>query len=126
MTDAEPPADIRGRWDDALKDDLNLPAAVGHLFEFIKAFNTALESGKARPDERAGAMAMLQHANRILDVIEFPEAVDAEVERLIAERQAARDRRDFARADEIRRQLLTMGIQLDDTRDGGTRWKRIR
>ena len=126
MTDAEPPADIRVRWDDALKDDLNLPAAVGHLFEFIKAFNTALESGKARPDERAGAMAMLQHANRILDVISFPEAVDAEVERLIAERHAARDRRDFARADEIRRQLLTMGIQLDDTRDGGTRWKRIR
>src|SRR2546429_7783640 len=59
--DAKPPADIRVRWDDALKDDLNLPAAVGHLFEFIKAFNTALESGKARPDERAGAMAMLQH-----------------------------------------------------------------
>jgi cysteinyl-tRNA synthetase len=112
------------RWDDALRDDLNLPAAVGHLFEFIKAFNTRLESGKATPEQRAGAMAMLQHANRILDVIEFPGLVDAEVERLIAERQAARDRRDFARADEIRQQLLRMGIQLDDTRDG-TRWKRL-
>jgi cysteinyl-tRNA synthetase len=125
-SDAEPTANIRGRWDDALKDDLNLPAAIGHLFEFIKAVNTALESGSATLDERAGAMAMLRHANRILDVIEFPEAVDAEVDRLIAERKAARDRRDFARADEIRRQLLTMGIQLDDTKDGGTRWKRIR
>jgi cysteinyl-tRNA synthetase len=112
------------RWDDALRDDLNLPAAVGHLFEFIKAFNTRLESGKATPEERAGAMAMLQHANRILDVIEFPGLVDAEVDRLIAERQAARDRRDFARADEIRQQLLAMGIQLDDTKDG-TRWKRL-
>jgi len=69
-------------------------------------------------------MAMLRHANRILDVVEFPEVVDAEVDRLIAERQAARDRRDFARADEIRQQLLSMGIQLDDTKDG-TRWKRI-
>ena len=113
------------RWDDALRDDLNLPAAVGHLFEFIKGFNTRLESGKATPEERGGAMAMLRHANRILDVIEFPEAVDADVERLIAERQAARDRRDFARADEIRQQLLRMGIQLDDTKDG-TRWKRVR
>ena len=108
-----------------MRDDLNLPAAVGHLFEFIKAFNTRLESGKATADERAAAMAMLRHANRILDVIEFPQALGAEVERLIAERQAARDRRDFARSDEIRQQLLAMGIQLDDTKDG-PRWKRIR
>jgi cysteinyl-tRNA synthetase len=67
---------------------------------------------------------MLRHANRILDVIEFPAAVDADVEKLIAQRQAARDRRDFARSDEIRQQLLAMGIQLDDTKDG-TRWKRL-
>jgi cysteinyl-tRNA synthetase len=128
MPDAPPQGgremEVRERWDDALRDDLNLPAAVGHLFEFIKAFNTRLESGKATPEERAGAMVMLRHANRILDVIEFPQAVDAEVERLIAERQAARDRRDFARSDEIRQQLLRMGIQLDDTKDG-TRWKHV-
>ena len=123
-SDSEPTAEIRVRWDEALNDDLNLPAAVGHLFEFIKAFNPRLESGKATAEERAGAMAMLRHANRILDVIEFPEAVDTEVERLIAERQAARDRRDFARSDEIRQQLLKMGIQLDDTKEG-TRWKRL-
>jgi cysteinyl-tRNA synthetase len=123
--DAEPPADVRQRWDDALRDDLNLPAAVGHLFDFIKTFNPRLDSGQATPDERAAAMAMLRHADRILDVIDFPQSPDAEVERLIAERQAARDRRDFARADEIRQQLLAMSIQLDDTKDG-TRWKRIR
>jgi cysteinyl-tRNA synthetase len=123
--EAEAPADIRERWDEALRDDLNLQAAVGHLFEFIKTFNARLESGKVSPDERAAAMAMLRHANGILDVIEFPHAVDAEVEKLIAERQAARDRRDFARSDEIRQQLLGMGIQLDDTREG-TRWKRVR
>ena len=116
--------EVMKRWDEALRDDLNLPAAVGHLFEFIKTFNTRLESGKATPDERAAAMAMLRHANRILDVVEFPQVVDAEVDRLIAERQTARDRRDFARADEIRQQLLAMGIQLDDTKDG-TRWKRL-
>ena len=125
VAEAESTGDIRSRWDEALNDDLNVQAAVGHLFEFIKIFNARLESGAATPEERAGAMAMLRHANRILDVIEFPEAVDAEVERLIAERQAARDRRDFARSDEIRQQLLRMGIQLDDTKEG-TRWKRVR
>jgi cysteinyl-tRNA synthetase len=116
---------VRQRWDDALRDDLNLPAAVGHLFDFIKTFNPRLDSGEASADERAAAMAMLRHADRILDVIDFPQSPDSEVERLIAERQTARDRRDFARGDEIRRQLLAMGIQLDDTKDG-TRWKRIR
>src|SRR6202035_3090083 len=67
---AEPTAEIRARWDEALNDDLNLPAAVGHLFEFIKAFNSRLESGKATPEERAGAMAMLRHADPILGVRE--------------------------------------------------------
>src|SRR5437868_9130116 len=52
--DAEAPAEIRDRWDESLRDDLNLPAAVGHLFEFIKAFNPRLESGKATAEERAG------------------------------------------------------------------------
>jgi cysteinyl-tRNA synthetase len=125
VSEAPPTSEVRQRWDDALRDDLNLPAAVGAVFEFIKTFNTRLESGQATPEERAGAMAMLRHANRILDVIEFPQALDAEVEQLIAERQAARDRRDFGRADQIRQQLLHVGIQLDDTKDG-TRWKRIR
>ncbi|HKO03872.1 MAG TPA: hypothetical protein VJW51_03950, partial [Candidatus Acidoferrales bacterium] len=52
------------------------------------------------------------------------ETTDAEVERLIAERQAARGRRDFSAADEIRQALLARGIILEDTRDGGIRWKR--
>ncbi|HET9849728.1 MAG TPA: cysteine--tRNA ligase [Candidatus Dormibacteraeota bacterium] len=115
----------RERWDDALRDDLNLPAAVGFLFDFIKEFNPKLDAGQPTPEERAAAMALLRHANRILDVVEFPQAVDAEVERLIAERQVARERRDFARSDAIRQELLGMGIQLDDTKEG-TRWKRVR
>ncbi len=117
--------DPRERWDAALADDLNLPTAVGYLFDFIKQFNVRLESGEATDDEREAAMAFLRYANRILDVIEFPGELDVDVERLIQERQAARDRRDFKRSDEIRQQLLAMGIQLDDTKDG-TRWKRIR
>jgi cysteinyl-tRNA synthetase len=123
-SDAEPAAEARGRWDAALDEDLNLPAAVGHLFEFVKLFNTRIEAGNATPGERAAAIAFLHHANRVLDVIEFPgDAVDAEVEALIAEREEARRARNFARSDEIRQQLLAMGISLEDTRDG-PRWKR--
>ena len=51
------------------------------------------------------------------------ELLDADVEALIAERTAARKNRDFARADEIRAELLEKGIILEDTRQGVT-WKR--
>jgi cysteinyl-tRNA synthetase len=49
---------------------------------------------------------------------------DAEIEALVAERQAARKRRDFVTSDRIRQQLAERGILLEDTREGGIRWKR--
>ena len=52
------------------------------------------------------------------------EILDEEIENLIAERQAARKNKDFARADEIRGMLLEKGIELKDTREG-VKWKRI-
>jgi cysteinyl-tRNA synthetase len=122
--EAEPAAEARSRWDAALDEDLNLPAAVGHLFEFVKAFNTRIEAGGVSAEDRAGAAAFLHHANRVLDVIEFPQgSIDTEVEALIAEREEARRTRNFARSDEIRARLLAMGILLEDTKDG-PRWKR--
>jgi cysteinyl-tRNA synthetase len=49
---------------------------------------------------------------------------DAEIEALVAERQAARKRRDFAASDRIRDQLAERGVILEDSRDGGVRWRR--
>jgi cysteinyl-tRNA synthetase len=49
---------------------------------------------------------------------------DVEVEKLIAERQAARQRRDFSASDRIRKELADRGILIEDTRDGSVRWKR--
>lgn len=58
------------------------------------------------------------------DRSEKEEALDSDIEALIQERQDARKARNFARADEIRDQLLEMGIELKDTREG-VKWKRI-
>ena len=52
------------------------------------------------------------------------EMLDAEIEKMIEERQAARKNRDFARADQIRADLLAKGIVLEDTREG-VKWKRV-
>jgi len=49
---------------------------------------------------------------------------DAEIEKLVAERQAARQRRDFAASDRTRKELAERGILLEDAKDGSVRWKR--
>ena len=51
------------------------------------------------------------------------ELLDEDIEKLIEERQAARKAKNFARADEIREQLASQGILLEDTREG-VKWKR--
>ncbi len=68
--------------------------------------------------------AFLEKADSVLGFIAHEkEMLDEEIEALIAERQQARKERNFARADEIRAQLLQRGIILEDSPQG-TRWRR--
>ena len=76
----------------------------------------------------AGAAQVLEFfadADSVLGIIEHEKgAVDEEIEALIAERDQARANQDFARADEIRDQLVAQGIVLEDSQTG-TRWRRV-
>jgi len=117
----------------ALADDLNTSGALGALFKFVKGVNVAVDGGRLGRGDRERIVAALADADRVLGVLDGAAwqggvtsgPADAEVERLIEERQAARRGRDFRRADEIRDQLAADGVVLEDT-PGGTRWKRIR
>jgi cysteinyl-tRNA synthetase len=111
----------------ALDDDLNTAEALAAIFEFVREANTALDHGDFLSLNRAGALAVLDDFDAFFDVLK-PSAsagglADAEVEQLIAGRTAAKKARDFARADQLRAQLLEQGIILEDTKDG-IRWKR--
>src|SRR5438105_2412619 len=122
--------DARRAFAAAMQDDLNTAAALGAIFELVRALNSSIDAG----DVGAGDVPVIRQAfdefDRVLGVISLPRAEDArppvpvdEIERLIEDRQAARRRRDVAAADRIRQDLAARGVLLEDSA-GGTRWKR--
>ena len=118
-------AEVRAGYRDALDDDLNLPQGVGLVFELLREANTALDDDRVGERGRSELLALIDDVDAHLDVVraEEPGLAD-EVERLIAEREAARAARDFGRADRIREELRGRGIALEDSKEG-VRWKRV-
>ena len=114
----------RQKFEEAMDDDLNTADAVSAVFELVKFANTNAgeKSSKEFVEKLKEEIVSLGDILGLL-VDKKEESLDDEIEKLIAERQAARKARDFKRADEIRDQLLSQGIILEDTREG-VKWKR--
>jgi cysteinyl-tRNA synthetase len=118
--------EVRSGYREALNDDLNLPQGVGLVFELVREANSALDAGRVGERGRAALLQLIGDFDAHLDVVRADEpGLADEVERLIAEREAARKARSFARADEIREELRQKGIALEDSKDG-VRWRRVR
>ncbi|MBU0611613.1 MAG: cysteine--tRNA ligase [Armatimonadetes bacterium] len=108
----------------ALDDDLNVPGAMGSVFELMREVNTPLQEGHLDAANVAAIQGFLEDADSVLGFIAHErQALDGDIEALIGERNQARRDRNFARADEIRDQLLADGIVLEDGPQG-TRWRR--
>ena len=124
---AEAAARLETEASEALFDDLNAPLAMGALFTFIRAANAELAREGSDVSALEKARAAFDRINGVLDVIPDRAPVDdaAEIEGLLAERKAARERRDFARSDAIRAELESRGIEIKDG-PTGTSWKRVR
>jgi cysteinyl-tRNA synthetase len=108
-----------------MDDDLNTSVALAAIHTLKTEVNKAVDSHALREDDRRDILALVERFNSVLNIFpeDEPALLDEDIQRLIDERQEARHRRDFARADEIRDQLAARGITLEDTRDG-VRWKR--
>ncbi|HEX8070389.1 MAG TPA: cysteine--tRNA ligase [Pyrinomonadaceae bacterium] len=108
-----------------LDDDLNTSVALAAIHDLTREVNTALADCGLRADDQRELLELVARFDSVFNVFSQPEAemLDAEIQALIGERQEARRRRDFARADQIRDELAARGITLEDTRDG-VRWKR--
>jgi cysteinyl-tRNA synthetase len=112
------------KFEAAMDDDFNTADALAAIFELVKFANTTVNEDSSAA-LASGILAILTRLCDVLGLIteKKEEALDQKVEALIEERQAARKAKNFARADEIRDELLGMGIILKDTREG-VKWQR--
>ena len=113
-----------------IASDLNIPGALGAMFDLVRDMNAAMDRHEVSGPDAALIKEAFADFDLVLGVMSLRRAEEArppvpvdEIERLIAERRAARHARNFGRADEIRRDLDSRGIVLEDQATG-TRWKR--
>ena len=115
---------FRIKFEEAMEDDFNTADAISAIFELVKWSNTNTDAGTSK--------ALLQKVYDLLKtltdvcglIIEKEEEIlDSQIEALIEERQNARKEKNFKRADEVRDELLSKGILLEDTREG-VKWKK--
>ena len=126
-------------FDSGLSDDLNTAQALAAMYDFVRDANIAMDKGEFQQSDVAPAQEFIASFDKVFAFVEDNDAGklnnlgygagpdgpdDAEIEKLVAERQAARKRRDFAASDRIRKELSDRGIILEDTKDGNVRWKR--
>jgi cysteinyl-tRNA synthetase len=121
-----------------LSDDLNTAVALAAVFDLLRDANTAIDRGEMRQVDATRLVASMETFDSVLAVLgdddaeklvrlgygpAQPRMEAPKIEALIEERQAAKKRRDFARADAIRKELADSGILLEDKRDGTVLWK---
>ena len=115
---------LAAKYEAAMEDDFNTADAISAVFELIKLANSTV----TEESSKAYVSWLKEELERLCEVLGIEtekkkEVLDAEIEQMIEERQAARKAKNFALADEIRGRLLEMGIILEDTREG-VKWKR--
>ena len=110
---------LENRFITAMDDDLNISGAIGALFDFIKKTNPILQTGILDLDQKNEIFETLRNINRVLGFLRLEQCTLApEINRLIQQREEARRRKDWAAADEARKELLRRGITVHDTATG--------
>ena len=111
--------DIKAGFVGQMDDDLNVAAALANLFRAIRRVNGLLADGRIDPAGADKIIEAFRGVDGVLRIFDFGEALDdPRVRQLIREREAARKQRDFARADQLRDELTSLGVSVRDGRVG--------
>jgi cysteinyl-tRNA synthetase len=112
-------------FEEGMDDNLNTSIALAVIHNLSREVNTALARNRVKEENQRELLELLERFDSVLNILgeQQREIVDSEIQSLLDARQEARRRRDFGRADEIRDELASRGIILEDTKDG-VRWKR--
>ena len=111
-------------FEEAMDEDLNTPKAFSVLFTVAKKANTLIDSGEMGREAAKKLLEALQRVNSVLGVLDFgKKELEPRLLELLAKREEARERKDFAESDRLRKELLAAGIVVEDT-PSGPRWKR--
>ena len=117
-------AKAKQEFEDALDDDLNVSEALGVVFNLVKDVNRLTDEKKISKADAEKVLELMNRFDSVLGILKQEELVlDEEIERLIEERSKARKEKNFGLADQIREDLETKGIILEDTPQG-VKWKR--
>jgi cysteinyl-tRNA synthetase len=126
-------------FDAGLSEDLNTARALAAVFDLVREANIAMDKGEFRHGDVPAAQEFLAAFDNVFAVMEDLDGEKlralgygcaesgpdtADIDRLVAERNAAKKKRDFAAADRIRKELADRGIIIEDAKDGSVRWKR--
>jgi len=114
------------QFEEAMDNDFETPVALAACFDLIKEINKMMDKKTLTRLEKEQLMTFLERIDAVLGIFipTSTSSIDADIEKLIQEREAARDSKNWKRADEIRDELLAKGIKLEDGA-GGTKWKKI-
>jgi cysteinyl-tRNA synthetase len=109
--------DLKTGFTDAMDDDLSISRAMAALFKTVKRINALIQEGRLDQDGAGRILETLGQIDTVLNVFDFHQVeADPAVMRLMAEREAARAARDWARADRLREELRQRGVTVRDGR----------
>ena len=115
---------FRAQFEEKMDDDFNTADAITAIFDLVKYTNLNTDDSSSKKYLETIKKEIVTLSDVLGLIVEKQEeSVDADIDKLIEDRQAARKNKDFAKADQIRDDLLKQGIILEDTKEG-VKWKR--
>ena len=113
-------------FEQAMGNDLNISEALSYIFNLIKEINISLDKKTLDSQSLTAVIELFKKVDSILGVLEErPLELNAQIRDLINQREQARGKGDFGLADQLRNRLFSLGVILEDTKEG-VRWKRKR